>query len=87
MFKIYNQYANNFHRPGNYKIHYVLKNRQTHTNYGGGGGGGESGGGKFSPPVIFVAGLSRRLFCFGFLVILDVARCYLWLFTLYINIK
>ena len=29
----------------------------------------------------------RRLFCFGSLVILDVARCYLWLFTLYINIK
>ena len=25
----------------------------------------------------------RRLFCFGSLVILDVARCYLWLFTLY----
>ena len=24
---------------------------------------------------------------FGSLVILDVARCYLWLFTLYINIK
>ena len=29
----------------------------------------------------------RRLFCFGSLVILDVARCYLWLFTLYINTK
>ena len=29
----------------------------------------------------------RRLFCFGSLVILDVARCYLWLVTLYINIK
>ena len=29
----------------------------------------------------------RRLFCFGSLVILDVARCYLWLFSLYINIK
>ena len=29
----------------------------------------------------------RRLFCFGSLVILDVVRCYLWLFTLYINIK
>ena len=26
-------------------------------------------------------------YCFGSLVILDVARCYLWLFTLYINIK
>ena len=24
---------------------------------------------------------------FGSLVILDVARCYLWLFTLYMNIK
>ena len=29
----------------------------------------------------------RRLFCFGSLVTLDVARCYLWLFTLYINVK
>ena len=28
---------------------------------------------------------SRKVF--GSLVILDVARCYLWLFTLYINIK
>ena len=40
-----------------------------------------------SPPVIFIAARLRRLFCFGSLVILDVARCYLWLFTLYINIK
>ena len=49
--------------------------------------------------VIFIAGrpkaallfwllaVPRRLFCFGSLVILDVARYYLWLFTLYINIK
>ena len=29
----------------------------------------------------------RRLFCFSSLVILDVACCYLWLFSLYINIK
>ena len=29
----------------------------------------------------------RRLFCFGSLVILDVARCYVLLFPLYINIK
>ena len=29
----------------------------------------------------------KRLLCCGSLVILDVARCYLWLFTLYINIK
>ena len=28
-----------------------------------------------------------RLFCFGSLVILDVTCCYLWLFSLYINIK
>ena len=34
-----------------------------------------------------VKAFPRRLFCFGSLVILDVARCYLWLFTLYINIK
>ena len=31
--------------------------------------------------------IPRRLFCFGSLVIIDVARCYLWLFTLYINTK
>ena len=34
----------------------------------------------------FFAVLPRRLFCFGSLMILDVARCYLWLFSLYINI-
>ena len=38
----------------------------------------------FGPTLLAVP---RRLFCFGSLVILDVARCYLWLFTLYINIK
>ena len=27
--------------------------------------------------------VSRRLFCFGSLVVLDVAYCYLWLFSLY----
>ena len=31
--------------------------------------------------------IPRRIFCFGSLVILEVARCYLWLFTLYVNIK
>ena len=40
-----------------------------------------------SPPVIFIAGRPKAVLCFGSLVILDVARCYLWLFTLYINIK
>ena len=29
----------------------------------------------------------RRIFCFGSLVILDVARCYLWLFSLHLNMK
>ena len=38
-------------------------------------------------PVIFIAGRPKAAFCFGSLVILDVARCYLWLYTLYINIK
>ena len=33
------------------------------------------------------ASSTSRLFCFGSLVILDVARCYLWLDSLYINIK
>ena len=42
----------------------------------------------FKPPSNFLLlAVPRRLFCFGSLVILDVARCYLWLFTLYINIK
>ena len=39
------------------------------------------------PPVISLLDVQRRLFCFGSLVILDVARCYLCLFSLYINIK
>ena len=29
----------------------------------------------------------QGLFCLGSLVPLDVARCYLWLFSFYINIK
>ena len=40
----------------------------------------------FSCKALLLA-VPRRLFCFGSLVILDVARCYLWLFALYINIK
>ena len=40
-----------------------------------------------SPPVFSLLTVPRRLFCFDSLVILDVARCYLWLFSLYINIK
>ena len=30
---------------------------------------------------------TKNLFSVGSLVILDVARCYLWLFTLYVNSK
>ena len=49
-------------------------------------------GGKFAPLIglsdedmdMDMLAVPRRLFCFGSLVILDVARCYLWLFTLYI---
>ena len=33
------------------------------------------------------AGRPKAALLFWFFVILDVARCYLWLFTLYINIK
>ena len=40
-----------------------------------------------APQYFLSLAVPRRLFCFGSLVILDVARCYLWLFTLYINIK
>ena len=36
--------------------------------------------------IIFLA-VPMRLFCFGSFVISDVARCYLWLFSVYINIK
>ena len=38
-------------------------------------------------PDKLLLAVPRRLFCLGSLVILDVVRCYLWLFTLYINIK
>ena len=38
-------------------------------------------------PVISFLTVPRRLFCFVSLVILDVARCYLCLFSVYINIK
>ena len=37
--------------------------------------------------LFLLLAVPRRLFCFGSLVILDVARCYLWLFTLYISMK
>ena len=40
-----------------------------------------------APRWFLLLAVPGRLFCFGSLVILDVARCYLWLFTLYINIK
>ena len=38
-------------------------------------------------PVISLLTVPRQLFGFGSLVILDVACCYLWLFSLYVNIK
>ena len=40
-----------------------------------------------APQYFLLLAVPRRLFCFGSLMILNVARCYLWLFTLYINIK
>ena len=39
------------------------------------------------PPVIFIAGRPQAALLVWFFVNLDVARCYLWLFTLYINTK
>ena len=42
---------------------------------------------KASSPVISLLAVPRSLFCFGDLAILDVARCYLWLFSVYINMK
>ena len=62
------------------------------SHFDGGGGGG--GGGVYIHRILCYFGLRisllsvpRRLFCFGSLVILDVACCYLWLYSLYINIK
>ena len=43
--------------------------------------------GLVGAPSCFIAGRPGRLFCFGSLVVLDVACCCLWLFSLYINIK
>ena len=40
-----------------------------------------------APRVILLLAVQRRLFCFGFLVDLDVVCRYLSLFLLYINIK
>ena len=37
----------------------------------------------FKPPSNFIAGRPKAALLFGSLVILDVARCYLWLFSLY----
>ena len=48
-------------------------------------GKGWSTANQLKPPVISLLAVPRRLFCFDSLVILDVAR--LWLFSLYINIK
>ena len=42
---------------------------------------------SWSPPVILLLAVPRRLFCFGSLVVLDVVFRYLSLFLLYINIK
>ena len=39
------------------------------------------------PPAILLLAVTRRLFCFGSLVILDVVCRYLSLFLLYINIE
>ena len=51
-------------------------------------GEGWSTANKFKPPpIISLLAVPRQLFSFGLLVILDVARCYLWLFSLHINIK
>ena len=38
-------------------------------------------------PSNFIADPPKLLFCFVSCVILDVACCYLWLFSLYINMK
>ena len=40
-----------------------------------------------APRWFLLLAVPGRLFCFGSLVVLGVARCCLWLFTLCINIK
>ena len=44
-------------------------------------------GTKFREPYHSYHVIPHRVFCFGSLVILDVACCYLWLFSLYISVK
>ena len=40
-----------------------------------------------APQWFLLLAVPGQGFCFGSLMILDVAHCCLWLFTLYINIK
>ena len=40
-----------------------------------------------SPTVFFIAGHPKAALLFWYFSDLDVARCYSWLFTLYINIE
>ena len=42
---------------------------------------------KVEAPVISLQAVQKRLFCFGSLMILEVACCYLGLFSLYMSIK
>ena len=42
---------------------------------------------KAAPPNNFIAGRPKAALLFRFFGDLDVARCYLWLFSLHINIK
>ena len=42
---------------------------------------------SMASPMVLLLAVPGRLFCFGSLMVLGVARCYLWLFSLYINIK
>ena len=40
-----------------------------------------------SPPVILLLAVPRRFFCFGFMLFLDVAYCYVLLFLLDIKLE
>ena len=41
----------------------------------------------WGPPVFSLLAVPRRLFCLDSLVTLDVARYYLWLFSLYMDVE
>ena len=58
-----------------------------HKRVGAGGGGWSAANWLKTPVIVFAGRPGAALLLFCSLVVLGVARCYLWIFTLYINIK